>query len=252
MRFDDLVTQAHEVEHNDRGAGLKISRNQWEDDEFAFAGDWAAQIGGAMAMDPQYAAVELLLAGKTAKAYDGKPFFAPDHPINPFVPSLGSYRNLVTDLAQIGGTSGAPKLSDESLTLGVAHMKTFKMPNGHNRNVKPVVLVVSPKNEKLALELTSAGFIGATENVLRQFRIEPIVINELGQSDEWGLAAIDGETPGLLPFVRSERRAYAMTSYDGISQAELNRLNELEWHVRGRYGHTYGHPYQMTWFGAAP
>lgn len=44
------------------------------------------------------------------------------------------------------------------------------------------------------------------------------------------------------------RRPYAMTSYDGLTQAELNRLNALEWQIRGRYAHTYGHPYQMVKF----
>jgi phage major head subunit gpT-like protein len=246
MRFDDLVTQAHELVHADRGAGLKISRNQWEDDEMAFAADWAKQIGGASALDPQYAAISLIQAGTSGLAYDGEPFFDAAHPINPFDAAIGTYRNLVTNDSQMGGSAATPNLSATSLTLAVAHMKSFKMPNGKNRNLKPSLLVVPPQLEKTALELTSAGFIGATENVMRNYRIDVIVVNEFAnEPTDWYLAAEEGETSGLLPIVRSERRPYALTSYDGISQAELNRLNELQWHLRGRYGHTYGHPYQM-------
>lgn len=248
MRYDDLVTQAHEVTHKPRGAGLKIDRDQWEDDEFGFAQDWAAQIGGASAMDPQYAALDLIQAGETGKSYDGVAFFSDSHPVNPFDSSKGTYDNLITDADQMGGASGAPALNATNFKLGVAHMKKFKMPNGRNRNIKPGLLVVGPELEGTALELTSAGFIGATENILTQYRIEPLVINDLGDPNDWFLCAQDGETPGMLPFVRSERRPYAMTSYDGLTQAELNRMNFLEWQLRGRYGHTYGHPYQMVKF----
>jgi phage major head subunit gpT-like protein len=246
--YDDLLTQSHEIIHKPRGAGLKIDRDQWEDDEFEFAQDWSSHIGGATALDPQYAVIDLISGGETQKGYDGKAFYAADHPVHPFDPSKGTYRTLVTQLDQMGGTgSGAPALTVESFALGVAHMKKFVMPNGKNRNVKPGLIVTGPALEKEALEITSAGFIGATENILRNYRIEPLVINEITDKS-WFLAAAEGETPGLLPFIRSERRAYAMTSYDGLTQAELNRMNYLEWQLRGRYGHTYGHPYQMVKF----
>lgn len=245
MIYDKLVTQTHEIVHGDRGAGLRITRNQWKDDDFQFAADWMAQMGAAMALDPQYAAIELLKNAEVNKAYDGKPFFAADHPVNPFDDSKGSYRNLVTAMPQIGG-SGDPLLTKENFALAVAHMKTHKLPNGRNRNIHVTDLVVPPTLEKEALEITAAGFIEATENVLRQYRVEVLVINDLADAPkDWMLVAREGETPDLKPLIRSEREPYSMTSYDGMTQVELNRLRELEWHVEGRVGNTYGHPYQM-------
>lgn len=250
MRYDDLVTQSHFLEHVNFGAGLRITRDQWEDDELEFAKDWTEQIGGAMALDPQYAAIKLIEEGETANGYDGVPFFSAAHPVNPFDASKGTYRNLVTDGTQMGLTAGAPLLTKDTYAAGIAHLKKFKMPNGRNRNVKPALLVVPPQLEVQALELTSAGFLSATDNVLRNFKVDVIVVNDFADANDWYLAATNGETPGMLPIIRSEARPFGITSYADISEAELGRMNALEWQVRGRYGHAYGHPYQMVKFKA--
>ena len=252
-RFDDLVTQAHEVEHKDRGAALQVFRSQWEDDDMDFASDWATQMGSEMALDPQTAATELLLNATVGKSYDGVSFLHASHPVNPKNAGAGVYRNLVTNADQVGMVSANLLVSTEILTkdllaAGIAHVKGFRMPNKRNRNLKVTRLVCGPKTETKALELTSAGFIGATENVMTRYRIEPLVINEI-TSTGFGLVCQRGETPGLLPFVRSIRRPYEMSSYNGMSDSELARAKRLEWHVFGRYGHCYGHPYQLTWFG---
>jgi phage major head subunit gpT-like protein len=248
MVYEELVTQAHEAENRDRGKGLKIPRNKWEDDDFKFAGEWAAQMGVAMALDPQYLAIDLLLGGETNKGYDKLPYFHAAHPVNPFDSSKGTLRNLVTDLSQIGGPAGAPELTEESFALGVAHMKTYTMPNGRNRNLKPKYLAVSPQREKLAITITGAKFIDATENVLTSYGIEPLVIPELAKEPKsWFLAAENGGT-NQKPLIYQNRMEYQMTSYNGMTQAELNRLNELEWQIRGRKTALYGHPFQMIKF----
>lgn len=257
LRFDDLVTQTTSVVHEDFGVGLRISRNQWEDDAFGFAGDWATQMGSAMALDPQYALIDLIQNGETKKGYDGVAFYHKSHPIHPLKSSVGTYANLVDDMNDIDDSfsnATAPVLSAAHLVAGVAYVKTIKMPNGKNRHLRPKILRVPPQLEKTAIELTSAAFIGATENVIRQYQLEVLVMNELsGAPKSWYLDCVEGETPNLLPFVRFERRPFEMASYTGLTQAELSRMNKLEWHVRGRFGHMYGHPYQSIKFkGAGP
>lgn len=252
LRFDDLVTQTTSVTHENWGSGLIIDQNQWEDDQFSFAGDWAQQIGSAMALDPQYACISLIQRGETDNGYDGQAFYSKAHPINPYNEGIGTYDNLVDDMNDIdSGYSNAtdPTLTADHLVSAIAYIKTIKMPNGKNRHLRPKILRVSPQYEKTAIELTSAAYIGATENVIRRYQLDVLVINE--QSDEpksWYLDCLDGETPGLLPFMRFERKPFAMTSYNGMTQAELSRQNKLEWHLRGRYGHMYGHPYQSFKF----
>lgn len=250
LRFDDLVTQAHSVTHEDCGAALEITRNQFEDDAFGFSGDWMQQMGSRMALDPQYEAVRMIQNGETLLGYDGLAFYSKLHPVNPFDSSRGTYPNLVDDMNDIDSTianATAPDLSVANLAAAIAHIKSMKMPNGKNRNLVPKTLRVGPKLEKRAREITSAGFIGATENVIRQYQLELLIVNEI-TGYEWDLDCTVGETPGLLPFVRFVRRAYEMTSYNGMTQVTLGRSNKLEWQIRGRYGYMYGHPYQSYRF----
>lgn len=249
MIYDDLVTQAYEATARDRGKGFKISRNDWEDDEFKLAAEWAGQMGAAMALDPQYLAIDLLLGGEVLKGYDKLPYYDKNHKVNPYDDSKGVYPNLVTDIADIGGAaSGPPELTPENFALGVALMKSFKMPNGKNRNQRPKYLVTSPQNEKKALEVTGAKFIDATDNVLTTYQVEPLIINELSvEPKSWMLAAENGGT-NQKPLICINRKEYEMNSYTGMTQAELNRANELEWQVRGRKTAVFGHPFQMVKF----
>ncbi|WP_437606261.1 Mu-like prophage major head subunit gpT family protein [Sorangium sp. So ce834] len=258
LRFDDLMTQSTEVVHDDYGVGLKIKRKQWEDDAFGFAGDWARQIGSAMALDPQYALITLMQNGETSNGYDGQAFYSKAHPINPFIGTAsGTYDNLIDDMNDIDSSfanATNPALNSANLVAAIAYIKTIKMPNGKNRNLRPAVLRIPPQLEKTGIELTSAAFIGATENVIRNYQLDTLVVNELGNAPtHWYLDCLEGETPELLPFVRFARMPFEMTSYNGMTQAELSRKFELEWHVRGRFGHMYGHPYQSFKFkGSGP
>lgn len=246
MRFDDLLTQAHWIDHKGFGVGQRVTRDDWEDDDVGKLMQWTEQVGGAMALEPQYKAVELWNGGETLKAYDGVAFFGV-HPVNPFDSDKGTYRTLVTNMDQIGGASGSPDLNETNLALGVAHTRTFKMPNGRNRNLRPDTLIVGPKREFKGRQLLHAIEIGATTNVLKDYAIELLVINEI-EDFSWALQSIVGETPGQKAFIRSIRRPFGMNSYNGLTQAELSRMDALEWHVRGRMGYTYGHPYQMVKF----
>jgi len=250
MRYDDMITQGHSVTHEDFGAGLKIKRNQFEDDEFQFAGDWATQMGSRIALDPQYECIRMITQGETLKAYDLLPYYAKNRPVNPQLGTggpAGAYDNLIDDMNDVDSVTFPnnatnPELNAANLVALIAYIKTI---NPRTRHLQPKILRVPPQLEKVALELTNAAFIGATENVIRKYQLEVLVVDELGTSPKtWYLDCLVGETPGLLPFVRFIRRGYEMTSYTGMTQAELARSNQLEWHVRWRYGYMYGHPYQ--------
>lgn len=256
MVYSNLLSQAFSATNQDRGGGLRIKRNQLEDDEFQFAADWMGQAGAAQALAPQYLLVPavvngtvtvpgLIYGGTTQNGYDGVPFFSASHPVNPFNVALGLYPNLYT------GSTYA--LSITSYAVGEAKMRGMVMPNGRNRNLKPKWLVVPPTLRKTALEITGARFVtapgagGPTENVFISDGVGVIVVNELDiEPDVWYLVADGGS--GIGPFIYQLRKAYEMTSYTGMTQAELNRQNVFEWQIRGRDVATYGHPYQMIRF----
>lgn len=255
MVYDDMVSAAFEATNEDFGAGTKVSRNQFSDNEIKKATAWASQMGTAMAMTPQYQLISLLENGETGLAFDGKAFFATDHPVNPFSGS-DTYSNLLTGASYaIRDTNGNP-IPDGFMAVKAA-IRGFKMPNGRNRNLVPNVLVVPPQLEKVGLEITQAKIISATENMVANGSgavingkvntgVELIVINELGEiSAEDYYVGVSTAGTKWLPFVHQLREAYYMNSYNGMTQVELNIRNELEWHVRGRNTSFYGLPYQL-------
>lgn len=255
MKYDELVRSFMVLKSKDRGTGLKIRRNDFEDDRLESAQDWAAQAGAAMALAPQYQAADLLLAGETGLAYDGVAFFAATHPVNPFDPAKGNYSNLLPANPLVD-SNGEVILAN--FNAAEAQMRSFSMPNGRNRNLAPTFLVVPPSLKQAGLQITQARVIKATENVNDQdfvakwngkshTGVELIVINELEVApSDWYVGTSNGGTAGLLPFIYGLRRAYNINSYNGITNVELGLRNELEWQVRGRNDAIYGHPYTMV------
>jgi phage major head subunit gpT-like protein len=256
MVYSNMLTQSFSATNADRGGGLKLKRNQIEDDEFGFAAEWAGQAGAAMALAPQYlltptvvngaATVNgLIIGGTTQNGYDGVPFFSASHPVNPFNTAMGTYANLYA------GSSYA--LTITSYAAAEAKLRGLVMPNGRNRNLKAKYLVVPSTLRKVALEITGAAFVsstaqgGSTSNVFLSDGVEVIVANELDiEPDAWYLVADTGS--GIGPFIYQLRKAFEMNSYTGMTLAELNRVNQFEWQIRGRDVALYGHPYSMMKF----
>ena len=244
MKYDELVRSFFEFTNQKKGTGLKVNRDQFDDNELGFVSDWAAQAGAAMALAPQYDAIDLIKAGETAICYDGKAFFATDHPINPFDPGLGSYSNLLTGLPLVDANG---LVIPSNFNAAKAKMRSFVMPNGRNRNLLPTFVVVPPSLELAADQLTKGKFISATDNVIATANngVEKIVINELETSpSDWYIATSNSGT-NMLPLMYANRRPYAINSYTGLTQAELNLRDELEWQIKGRNVAFYGHPFTM-------
>jgi hypothetical protein len=182
--FDDMAATLTEYDVRNAAAGLKLSRNQLEDNDgngYDFATAWSSQIGALIAYRPQELVSKLIIAGTTAssKAYDGVQFFADNvvnggngHPVNQFRPSSGRYFNWFHGAAVTtpGPTfyPGALPI-DESVTVDVAlknlqiamaYISSIKMPNGVTpRFLRARKLMVAPRLVARAQQLTGAKFI---------------------------------------------------------------------------------------------
>lgn len=237
MTFESLLTAAHEIVHEDWGRGLIISRNQFEDSQFGFATDWTAQMGNRVALHPQDLGVQALK--DNIVGYDGVTYFNNAHPLVPGNAGLGTYSNVRTSSA----------LTLDNFVAACAQMEAFRTPGGPNRGLKVKCLVVPPALRKTAIEITGAKFIGATDNVVASsYGVEVVIAADLsassgGSDTTWYVTT---EMPGkkmTKPVIYSRRRDFEMTSYDGVTQAQLARMNQLEWHFRGRAGVAMGHPF---------
>lgn len=273
IHFDDLVTAQTTLEHRFSGAGLKLLRQTLEDTDGGgvnLAATWSRDIAAQMQYWPQKGVANFVKNAHTASfatAYDGKAFFATDHPVNPYRPTV-TYANLLTGAVN-GAYPGALPIDESvpfetafaNLQKAFAYIAGIKSANGEDpRGLRPVALLVPPRLKLRADILTGARYLpfataggGAApadvEGLVRGLGYARVI-----QADE--LAGFENDTtyfivtnenanPDLGGIVYIEREAYSINFYGPQTDAELSRATEFEWHCRGRNAVQAGHPYAL-------
>lgn len=277
--FDDLVQAYADYEMKAAASGFKIERFKLEDLDGGgvdLAAKWAADIGAQMAYWPQKKLAELIRNGEgaTALSYDKVPFFSASHPVNPGVSGGATYQNIFTGGAS-GNYPGACPIDDsvsvdvalQNLSKIQAYIRSIPMPNGVDpRFLKPVGIVAPPRMQQRVTQLSNAKFIaqaagsaagsGDVEALIQSFGFSPPVIaDELagayGGSDTTFYIAceeVGGASSQVGSFLYLDREPFKITYYTGQgggtgADAILDRADELEWHAKGRFCASYGHPY---------
>jgi hypothetical protein len=265
IRFEDLVSQYTTIEHGFSGAGLKLTKAQLTDTDgggFDLAGAWSSDIGAQMVYYPQRQASDFLKRGHLAsiyKAYDGKPFFAVDHQVNPYRASAGTFSNLLSALPIDDSVS--PETALQNLQKVYAAIAGVRMPNGVDpRYLRPVGLICSPRLMFRAVMLTGAKYIpmataggGAApadvEAVIKHLAFSaPIQADELAgfEDDKTYFVVCEQLASSQLGAgIFTEREPYQINYYGPQTEAILNRADEFEWHCKGRNGYSAGHPFLL-------
>jgi phage major head subunit gpT-like protein len=264
-RWEEIGATSFEIVNENSGDGLRLTKNEIEDNQLGpergailrgtpvldYAASWARQVGASAAYWPQEQMFELLRVGETKKGYDGKNFFATDHPVNPFSTAAGDYANLLTGSAS-GAYPGALPIHGADLDVAAANLAkafayvgTIRAPDGKTRNLRVKYLLVGPALQYRAMQLLGTKFLtmAGIENVLTNFGVEAIVANELTDEPNSYYLVVESmpEEGGALIF--QDREPYKLTSYQPESEAELQRKKEYEWMFDGRNAVSFGHPY---------
>ena len=273
IAFDDLVATYTEIEQRWSGAGLKLRRDTFEDTDgggMDLAGQWSTDIGAYMAYWPQERAAHFLMNGHTAALYTGYDklaFFAANHPVNPFKTGA-TFNNIFTGVAA-GAYPGAVPIDDSintdaaliNLSKIYSYLATIKMPNGVTpRFLRPRWLIVPPRMYPRAVQLTSAKFLaqavtgggaatGDVEALIKALGFTtPIQADELAgfESDTTYFVACEQiSTSRLGAGIFTVREPFRINYYGVVQDAILNRMDELEWHCKGRNVYSAGHPYLL-------
>jgi phage major head subunit gpT-like protein len=246
-----------------------------------FATKWSGDMGAYMAYWPQKLLVKAIKEGHQSDrlGYDGVPFFSNAHPLNPFNDAAGTYANLLTGAAASTPATdlmdalypGACPI-DDSVTVDVAlvnlakvtaYIESIRMPNGDDpRFLRPVAIVAPPRMKQRVVQLTNAKFIAqaatggaATADVEKLITsmgfVEPIIASEFSGFEDnktWFLACEELSSSQLGGFIYLNREPFSIRYYTGAGggngvDAQLDRMDELEWHCKGRNKVGYGHPY---------
>lgn len=254
MGYDGLVAISQTLTHDFYGNGLKLYRSDIEDNKIPRAPKWATDTGSACAYWPQRLLVEAMqggkltvLNGKQNTAYDGKAFFAVDHPINPYDDSLGTYSNQHV---------GTP-FTVENLARVCAYIASIQHPGGAPMGALPTITVF-PENFRLrsnqALNadvytdvLNTLQGAAASNTIKTAYGFEPPILAAelMNEPTVWyvGIPAEEDAFDGAFGYI--ERDPFSINTYGPMDQAALADVQEFKWHNRGRNGAFYGHPYRF-------
>jgi phage major head subunit gpT-like protein len=280
FRFQDPVMLETEFTPTTAGAGLRIKRQQFEDiDSNGIDGGaglqagalWSRDMGAQFGYWPQLRVAELLKDGETGEGYDGEPFFDTAHPLNGVDDSNGTYSNLLVGAGyRIDSSVDA---DDAAVNLATVYkaIRSIKMPNGvQQRMLRPAGILCGPALYPRVSQLLDAKYIAAvagsgagsmdiTGYMSRMGYGKVTEAPELVESEYDSSYFVVVEQLGsseLGALVYLQREPFGIRYYTGRGggigiDAQLDRLDQLEWHASGRNGVGYGHPYLLIKVKAA-
>ena len=271
-RFEDLVMQTYEVEHKFAGTALQVNRTEFEDldaNGVDQASAWARQVSMQAAYWPQKILAKAILANPVT--YDSLAFFHGAHPVNPFDADAGTYANDFTGSASgtypgalpIGaGTSTADAITN--LYKARTYIGNLKCANGEDPRNLQVNAIIAPRAlEERVTEITSAELVvrdapngtgGGAANAAAMIRKlglgEPIIAPELGaefggSDTTYYLLCSEITSDDLGAWAYLDREPFQVRYYGLLDDAQLGRMNQLQWHMTGRNAIAPGHPFMM-------
>lgn len=256
-RYDDIAAATFSYENDNAGAGLRLTKNELEDNQMKdnpsvaaldYGRKWASDMGAAAAFYPQQMLYGLITTGKTNKGYDGVPFFSEVHPVNPNGGG-GTYSNIIRAVP-INASAGAGSEQDaliaaqRNLAKALAAVRAQRALNGIPRYLVGTTLLVPTALQYRAEQLTGGDMLSQTTNVLRNRRLEVVVEPQLdAEPDVYYIGVEDMLADDLGAFVWSEREAFFMREFGWMTQLDLAHKDMFEWLMKGRNTAVYGHPH---------
>lgn len=158
--IQNLTGSGYTIRNKDFEMTVGVDRNTLEDDKVGLYRPAIQMLGESAAMHPDELVYELLSSGFTELCYDGKAFFATDHPVG-----QSAVSNKLTD-----------KLTPEVYKAARAMMMNFKNGKGRSLGLVPGLLVVPPALEAAARDILVADFVNGTKNTMQgtaEIHVEP-------------------------------------------------------------------------------
>ena len=158
--IQNLSGSAYTIKNKDFELTVGVDRNAVEDDKIGLYNPSIQMLGESAALHPDELVYGLLANGFTEKCYDGKAFFATDHPVG-------------KDKASNKGTA---KLSMDAYKTARTSMMSLKNSKGRPLALVPDLLVVPPALEADARDILVADFINGTKNTMQgtaEIHVEP-------------------------------------------------------------------------------
>jgi len=267
--FDEIRYLNTAVENEYTQSGLELTEAELSDldgNGVQSATKWIGEIGELTAHHPQQMLADAILGNPAT--YDNLSYFNTGHFTNGVDNVDGLYGNdffgTVLSATNPGklpiDLSVSLDVAAVNLTKAIGQIKQLKTPTGYPRKLRVKGLIVPPMMYARAVQLVAASFLpgaavgggGTADNkpLAASWGLgQPYSADELsssfpGGSDTTYYLATEwsGEESA---FIYSNRQPFAVRYNSGMTDAELERADKLQWTCKGRNGLLPLHPYNL-------
>jgi phage major head subunit gpT-like protein len=238
-----LGKETYTLRNDDWEDSVGVSRHDFEDDLLGIYAPIFQQMGEQYAKHPDRQLASLLINGKTNLCFDGKAFFATDHPVDKYGGASGTFSNLKTSSA----------LSLANYNTNRAAFQVIAGPNGEVMGNLPDTLIVPPALEQAAREIAEAPIAiqvygsntaaAAKPNVLAG-SARVIVVPELSADSDttWYLAKCKG---AIKPLIHQIRQAVRMVMRNSPTDDNVFNTKQYQYGTDSREAFGYSFPFLM-------
>lgn len=218
-----------------------VSKDRIADRKIAADAVLMRMLGYQFAKFPDRSIATELLAGyATRKCWDGKAFFATDHPVDPLDASKGTFSNL---------NASGMGLTAANFDSVFSAMSLFKNADGNILGVVPDTIFVPPQLRTTAHLIARSAYVPSTAGTATQSNpnegvVDVVVLPELGtEATTWYLAKVKGP---LKPLIRQTREAPVFDLVFGPDSDHCKKTRQLGWGADCREAFGYTLPQLMV------
>lgn len=196
---------------------IAVPREDIEDDQYGIYTPMFEMLGEEAARHPEILVFGAMKNGFMLPCYDGKSFYAADHPTGNGKETAGNLSDMALD--------------EDSFKVARTAMMNYKGDNGSSLNIVPDLLVVSPSNEEIADWILNADYHNGSSNTMKG-KAKVLVSPELSdQPDSWYL--LDTRRR-IKPFIYQLRKAIKITALTKDDDQNVFMRDEFIWGADGR------------------
>lgn len=223
----NLAAFSYTIVNDDWEVTIEVDRNHIEDDTLGIYGPQAQMAGFSAAQLPDEIVFALLDGAFTHLCYDGKAFFADDHPVgDSAVVNKGTAALKADSLANAAASYGAARTA----------LRKMKDDEGRPLDVDPNLLVVPPALGDTAQILLTADKFGDDPNPYRG-TAEVVVSPWLTSDTAWFL--LDTRKP-VKPMIYQERKAPVFVQQTGMDNDDVFNRRVFKYGAEARAAGGYG------------
>lgn len=238
-----LAASAYRLKNKDFNRDAKVPRNKIADDKLGVFGPIFEQLGMHAAKFGDRQIAKLMKQGHDASiassiCFDGKPFYATDHPVDVNKPSAGTYSNYLTGTA----------LTETNFEAVLTRIAEYTLEDGETLGLMATDLTVPMALRGTALRIaeagivqsasTNAGVTNVNQGVVR-VKVLPELSGSASDNKSWYVSVC---SQPIKPFIYQLREAIRLGILFGLDSEHCKKNKELVFAAEGRAAFGYSFP----------